>query len=86
LSNLGDSLAHRFECLGNLSDIDKSILMFEDALRLTADSHPNKPSWLNNLDNSLAHRFECLGDLSDIHKSGQMFEEAARSNTGSFSV
>jgi hypothetical protein len=39
LNNLGNSLLGRFKRLGNLSDINKSILMFEDTIRLTPDSH-----------------------------------------------
>jgi hypothetical protein len=78
LNNLGNSLFYRFERLGDLSDINKSVLMKEDAVQLTPDGHPDKPSRLNNLGNSLAHRFERLGDLSDINKSVLMFEDAVQ--------
>jgi hypothetical protein len=78
LNNLRNLLFHRFERLGDLSDINKSILMYEDTVRLTPDGHPSKPSWLNNLGNSLFRRSERLGDLSDINKSVLMYEDAVR--------
>jgi hypothetical protein len=58
--------------------MNKSVSVFEDAVRLTADGHPHKPSFLNNLGNSLLGRFKRLGDLSDITKSVSVFEEAVR--------
>ncbi|KAJ7919737.1 CHAT domain-containing protein [Mycena leptocephala] len=78
LNNLGNSLFRRFERLGDLGDINKSVLTFEDAFKLTPDSHPDKPSLLNNLGNSLFRRFEWLGDLSDINKSVLMQEDAVQ--------
>ncbi|KAJ7277231.1 hypothetical protein C8J57DRAFT_1581528 [Mycena rebaudengoi] len=78
LNNLGSSLLGRFERLGDLSDLNKSIMMFEDAVRLTPDGHPDKPARLNNLGISLLRRFERLGDLSDLNKSIMMFEDAVR--------
>ncbi|KAJ7734062.1 hypothetical protein B0H16DRAFT_1695911 [Mycena metata] len=59
-------------------DIKKSVLVLEDAVRLTPDGHPDKPSRLNNLGRSLVCRFERLGDLSDINKSVLMFEDAVK--------
>ncbi|KAJ7828707.1 CHAT domain-containing protein [Mycena leptocephala] len=76
LNNLGSSLSRRFERLGDLSDINKSVLMFEDVVQLTPDGHPDKPYRLANLGSSLSRRFERLGDLSDINKSILMFEDA----------
>ncbi|KAJ7851751.1 CHAT domain-containing protein [Mycena leptocephala] len=78
LTNLGNSLLGRFERLGDLSDINKSVLMKEDAIQLIPDGHPDKPSLLNNLGISLFRRFERLGDLSDINKSVLMFEDAVQ--------
>jgi hypothetical protein len=69
LNNFGSSLLCHFERLGDLGDINKSILMFKDAVQLIPDDHPNKPSWLNDLSGSLFRRFERLGDLGDINKS-----------------
>ncbi|KAJ7743643.1 hypothetical protein B0H16DRAFT_1008648 [Mycena metata] len=78
LADLGRSLLHRFERLGSLLDINRSVLMFEEAVQLTPDGHPDKPSRLNNLGNSLLGRFKQLGDLSDINKSILMKEEAVQ--------
>ncbi|KAF8135902.1 CHAT domain-containing protein [Mycena galopus ATCC 62051] len=78
LNNLGNSLSRRFKRLGDLSDINKSVLMNELAVQLTPDGHPGKPSMLKNLGNSLSCRFGRLGDLSDITKSVLMFEDAVK--------
>jgi hypothetical protein len=58
--------------------MNKSVLMFEDAVQLTPDGHPDKPGRLNNLGISLFCRFERLGDLSDMNKSVLMFEDAVQ--------
>ncbi|KAJ7799593.1 hypothetical protein B0H14DRAFT_3787655 [Mycena olivaceomarginata] len=78
LADLGTSLRCHFERLGSLLDINQSVEMLEDAVQLTPDGHPDKPSRLNNLGNSLSRRFERLGDLSDINKSVLMFEDAVK--------
>ncbi len=55
---------------------ERSIQVCEDAILLTADSHSEKPSFLNNLGGSLLRRFEQLGDLSDLERSIQVFQDA----------
>src|SRR6266436_4396796 len=49
----GVALRHRFEQKGIVDDINKSISALEDAVSLTPDGHPDKPSRLNSLGNSL---------------------------------
>jgi hypothetical protein len=74
----GTALMDRFHMMGIVDDINKSILMSEDAVRLTPDGHPDKPFLLNTLGNSLCCRFECFGDLGDINKSILMKEDAVQ--------
>jgi hypothetical protein len=45
--NLGHSSFHRFARTGDLTDINKSVRMFEQAIGLTPDGHPGKPSFLS---------------------------------------
>ncbi|KAJ7110487.1 TPR-like protein [Mycena epipterygia] len=78
LADLGSSLQHRFERLGSLPDINRSVVMRKAAVVLTPDGHPDKPGRLNNLGNSLFRRFERLGDLSDLNKSIMMLEDAVQ--------
>ena len=78
LSNLGNSLLGRFECLGDIGGIDKSISVGEDAVQLTPDGHPDKPGRLNNLGNSFLSCFKCLADIADIEKSILMKEDAVQ--------
>ncbi|KAJ7452638.1 hypothetical protein FB451DRAFT_1565910 [Mycena latifolia] len=74
--NLAVALRYRFERLGNLSDIDESVLMATQAVEFTPDSDLNKPVHLNSLGNSLLCRFERLADLDDINKSVLVFQQA----------
>ncbi|KAJ7214493.1 TPR-like protein [Mycena pura] len=78
LGDFGTSLRRRFEQLGSLLDINRSVMMLKAAVNLTPDGHPDKPSRLNSLGNSLFRRFERLGDLSDINKSVLMNEDAIK--------
>ncbi|KAJ7077447.1 CHAT domain-containing protein [Mycena epipterygia] len=78
LTDLGNSLFLRFQWLGDLSNLNKSIMMCEDAVQLTPDGHPDKPGRMGNLGNSLFCRFEQLGDLSDLNKSIMMCEDAVQ--------
>ncbi|KAJ7884487.1 CHAT domain-containing protein [Mycena leptocephala] len=75
-----------FKQLGDLSDINKSVLMTEDAVQLTPDGHPDKPGMLNNLGNSLFHRFEQLGDPQDSQQLLLHYASAACSTTGPASI
>ncbi|KAJ7144251.1 TPR-like protein [Mycena epipterygia] len=78
LADLGGSLQRRFERIGSLLDINRSIVILEAAVERTLQGDPHEPSRLHNLGNSLFHRFERLGDLSDINKSVLMFEDAVQ--------
>ncbi|KAJ7835221.1 CHAT domain-containing protein, partial [Mycena leptocephala] len=72
------SLLTRFERLGDLDDLNNSVLRAEDAVHLTPDGHPDKPCKLSNLGNSLLTRFGWLGDLNDLNNSVLRAEDAVR--------
>ncbi|KAJ7463375.1 TPR-like protein [Mycena latifolia] len=76
--DLGCALCLRFERLGNVADINLWREWCEAVVRMTPESHPDKPSWLNNLGNSLFCRFEWLGDLTNLNESVSIFEAAVR--------
>jgi hypothetical protein len=82
LTNLGSSLLARFEQLHNLSDLNNSVLMNEQAVNLTPDGHPGKPSKLNNLANAHFCRLEHLGDLNELQKTRVHYTTAAHLITG----
>jgi hypothetical protein len=52
--------------------------MFEDAVQLTPEGHPEKPSRLSNLGISLSCCFQHSGNLNDLNKSILMFEDAVQ--------
>jgi hypothetical protein len=78
LTNLGNSLWSRFEQLGDLKDINTSVVVKENAVHLIPDGHPDKPCLLNNFGNSLFRRFQQLGDVNDINKSVVVTEDAVQ--------
>ena len=55
----------------------------EDAVLLTPDNHPDKPSYLKNLGQSLSTRFKKFNDLSDLYAAVSTYYAAAMSNIGS---
>ncbi|KAJ7434940.1 CHAT domain-containing protein [Mycena latifolia] len=76
LGDLGVALRHRFERLGELHDINKSVSVLRDALDFTPESHPHRASRLGDLGNSLLRQFERLGDLQDINQSLSVLQDA----------
>jgi hypothetical protein len=78
LNNLGGSLLVRYEDLEDISDVENSISLLEDAMRLTSGDQPDKPVILQDRDTSLSRRFEKLGELSDIEKSISIGGDAVR--------
>ncbi|KAF8137754.1 CHAT domain-containing protein [Mycena galopus ATCC 62051] len=58
--------------------------MFEDAVQLTPDGHPDKPVRLISLSNSLFCRFERLDDLSDLNRSILILEDTVKLTPDSY--
>ena len=58
-----------FRSLGNVDDLKAAIVHQEQALNLTPDGHPNRPSRYNNLGVSLRTRFDRLGNVDDLNAS-----------------
>jgi tetratricopeptide (TPR) repeat protein len=69
LDHLGNSLMTRFEYLGTLVDIENAIAQQEEAVSLTPNGHPDKPSRLNSLGKSFYYRFKRLGNIMDINNA-----------------
>jgi hypothetical protein len=49
LRNLSGSQMEHYKCLGELGDIEESILNVQKATQLTENGHPEKTVLLNNL-------------------------------------
>ncbi|KZP10594.1 hypothetical protein FIBSPDRAFT_1051243, partial [Athelia psychrophila] len=76
LNNIGVGYIKRFRRLGDLADLENSIVRFEQALALTLDGHADKPSRLSNLGSGHLTRFERLGDLADLENSIASHQQA----------
>ncbi|KAF8436631.1 hypothetical protein L210DRAFT_3548766, partial [Boletus edulis BED1] len=77
LNNLGLSFTTRVERLGELRDLEDAISTHRDAVHLTPDGHPDKPSHLNNLGLSFRARFERLGEPSDLEDAISLYSHSA---------
>ena len=66
MNMLGVSYCHRFDLVGDLSDISEAILYQQKALCLTPEGHADLPVWLNDLGSSFQSRFDHTGNLDDI--------------------
>ncbi|KAJ7493910.1 CHAT domain-containing protein [Mycena latifolia] len=78
LMDLGNALSQRFDRGGDLADIDRSVLMFKEAVKTCPEGHPNRTSGLNNLATVLYHRFNVCGDIGDLNESILACTEAVR--------
>ncbi|KZP05699.1 hypothetical protein FIBSPDRAFT_805582 [Athelia psychrophila] len=76
LHNLANSLATRFEQLGQIADLEQAIIYQRAALELHPPGHPDRSGSLNNLATSLAMRFEQLGQMADLEQ-GIIYQRAA---------
>ena len=77
LNNLGISFRTRFKRLGQFNNLEDGILRHREAVDLTHDGHPHKPTHLQNLGNSFLTRFDCLGHLSNMEHAISLFFRAA---------
>jgi hypothetical protein len=71
-------LLTRYERFGNIADLERSISLFEDAVQVTPDSHPDKPLWLSSLGSSLSSRYKLFGDVVDLERSISLREDAVQ--------
>ena len=66
LYNLGIILLKQYELRGDISDLDKSIAIHEEAIGLTPVGHPDRTGIITSLCVSLAKRFERARNLPDL--------------------
>ncbi|KAF8548943.1 hypothetical protein OG21DRAFT_1488962 [Imleria badia] len=59
----------RYQRFGDVTDLEKSISLLQDAVQSTPGDHPNKLSRLNNLGGSLLTRYNRFGDIADLERS-----------------
>ena len=78
LHKLGIALWERFQQNASLGDLDRSISMNEEALRLITDGHDDQASIVASLGRALLRRLEALGDLTDVDMSTNLVELGGR--------
>ncbi|HLC21261.1 MAG TPA: hypothetical protein VJM10_04030, partial [Candidatus Methylomirabilis sp.] len=66
LTNLGSALLQRYEILGDRVDLERSIVLQQQAVGKTSDGDPSLPSRVNNLGNGLRQRYDQERNPSDI--------------------
>ena len=75
-----------FNRLGDVDDINQSVLKLQEAVRLTPDGYPDKRSLFNNLGTSLLARFERLQNLDNVRETLSEYSSAACASSGSSST
>ncbi|KAJ7303459.1 hypothetical protein DFH08DRAFT_986532 [Mycena albidolilacea] len=65
-NNLGNALYYRFEQLNYLTDLNRAVTAYWNAVKLAPKGHPGRLAWIDNLGDALRCRFERLGNLGDI--------------------
>jgi len=78
LANLGNSLRSRFNLLGDVADINRAILVVEEAVRLAPDDFPEKYGFLGLHGACLEARFRRLNNVADINMSVLQHQEAVK--------
>ncbi|KIJ55821.1 hypothetical protein M422DRAFT_240443 [Sphaerobolus stellatus SS14] len=76
VSNYGRSLLMQYMQHGDMATLNQAVLKLQEALMLTPDEDPDKPSLLNNLGTSLLSKFEQTGDMTDLNESLLILQEA----------
>lgn len=74
LHKLGVAFWTRFQRYTNLGDLDKSIVLNEEALRLIPDGHHDWASTVECLGSSYLRRIEARGDLVDLDMSADLVQ------------
>ncbi|KAF7336913.1 hypothetical protein MVEN_02127600 [Mycena venus] len=76
LKGLGAALYHRFRQLGDTADINKAVLMIQEAVGVTQNDPFQKSTRLNNLSVVLLARFMKEGSTADLTESISSIEDA----------
>ncbi|KAF7972472.1 hypothetical protein HWV62_17892 [Athelia sp. TMB] len=69
LNNLAVDLLIRFDQLGQMVDLDQSIIYSRGALELRPPGHPGRPTTLDNLASALRIRYEQSGPMTDLEQA-----------------
>jgi hypothetical protein len=73
----------QFEKIGQLADLEESIVFHQQALELRPGSHPGRFRSLDNLTNVLRTQFEQTGQLADLEESIAFHQQALELRPGS---
>ncbi|RPA89920.1 HCP-like protein [Choiromyces venosus 120613-1] len=77
----GADLLRRYERLGNVADLNETIIEIEKALEAYHPGTPGRVDMLNIWSVMLAKRFGRLGDINDLEKAARISEEVVRKPT-----
>jgi len=69
LSDLGNYIQTRFHRAGQVEDLERSLIVFGEAVHNLDENHLFFPSLLNNYSNSFHLRFQRTGSLEDLNRA-----------------
>ena len=81
LTNLGIAMGLRHQRTGSLEDLNRAIVVQEEALTLLAVGDPERPSVLNNLGNAYRSQFEATGEPICLKKAVTALEESVNTTS-----
>jgi len=67
LSNLGSMLGTRFQRIGSIEDLNRTMDVANMAVDATPQDHPNRAIYLNNLGSWLGTQFKRIGSIEDFN-------------------
>ena len=79
LDAVGMKLLDRFEQTDSIGDLNRAIMMEENAVESIPDDHPDRAMYLNNLGIALQSRFERTGSMEDLDRAIVTKEQAVES-------
>ena len=66
----------RFERTGALDDLERVVLLFDQAVAATPSDHPDRAPNLANLGHALGTRFHLTGVMDDLDRAALLFDQA----------
>jgi CHAT domain-containing protein len=76
LNNAGGTFLRRYWAQGRVTDLDRALELWSEAVQTTPPDSPDRPSILTNLGTGLSDRYARSGRLEDLEQAITVFQQA----------
>jgi hypothetical protein len=76
LNNAAIVFIRRYQIAGRLTDLDRALALWQDAVRRTPADSPDRAMYLNNLGNGLSDRYARTGRIEELDAAIAAYEDA----------